>query len=224
MMGYHIDMIKAVIFDFDGTLGDTEPFYAVNFDDTMKEYGVICDEEDHIAFIGYGPYDKVRIVEEKYGVKIDADEAAASFRKKNNDRFPEDASCFLFDDVIGCLNLCKEKGLSCYICSNTDSARVEMMVKQMGIYEYFDGISGKDLCGARKPSPVPYLYMLDKYGYQKDEVIVIEDSAGGVRSAKAPGLNTLGLERVKGLYLEEADEHITSLDDVLKIISGPVTL
>ena len=40
----------------------------------------------------------------------------------------------------------------------------------------------------------------------------------------AAGLKTLGLERVKGLYLEEADEHITSLDDVLKIISGPVTL
>ena len=46
---------KAAIFDFDGTLGNTEPFYAVNFDDTMKEYGVVCDEKDHIAFIGFPP-------------------------------------------------------------------------------------------------------------------------------------------------------------------------
>ncbi len=213
-MGYHIDMIKAVIFDFDGTLGNTEPFYEVNFDDTMKEYGITCDEEDHIAFIGYGPYDKVRIVEEKYGVKIDADEAAASFRKKNVDRFPQDASSFLFDDVRKCLDLCKEKGLACYICSNTDSSKVEKMVKQMGIYGYFDGISGKDLCGARKPSPVPYLYLLEKYGYGKEEVLVIEDSVGGVSSAKAAGLKTLGLERVKGIDLKEADLHISSLDDL----------
>lgn len=209
---------KAAIFDFDGTLGNTEPFYAVNFDDTMKEYGVICDEKDHIAFIGFGPYDKVAMVEKRYGVKIDADEAAKSFRKKNADRFPEDASGFLFDDVKDCLEDCKEKGMKLYICSNTDSEKVSRMIKQMGIESYFDGVSGKDLCGARKPSSIPYTYLIEKYSYRKQDVIVIEDSVGGVRSAKGAGLYTVGLQREEGICLEEADLRISSLHELRKVL------
>ncbi len=209
-----------MIFDFDGTIGDTEPFYAKNFDETMREFGMVCDEEDQISFIGFGPYDKVRILEKKYGIKIDADAVTLSFRKKNAERFPKDASCLLFEDVLPCLQACRERGLKLYICSNTDSEKVSRMIAQMGIAGYFDGVSGKDLCKARKPSPVPYLYILEKYGYDKKEVLVVEDSVGGVRSAKDAGLLTVGLERVKGLHLEDVDVHIASLDGLLNVLDG----
>ncbi len=88
----------------------------------------------------------------------------------------------------------------------------------MGIEGYFDGVSGKDLCGARKPSSIPYTYLIEKYGYQKEEVIVIEDSVGGVRSAKGAGLYTVGLQREEGICLEEADLRISSLNELRKVL------
>lgn len=209
-----------MIFDFDGTIGDTEPFYAKNFEETMREFGVVCDEEDKISFIGFGPYDKVKILEKKYGITVDADAVAVSFRRKNVERFPQDASCLLFADVLPCLQACRERGLKLYICSNTDSEKVSRMISQMGIAGYFDGVSGKDLCKAKKPSPVPYLYILEKYGYDKKEALVVEDSVGGVKSAKDAGLLTVGLERVEGLHLEGVDVHIASLDELSDLLDG----
>ena len=209
---------KAVIFDFDGTLADTESFYAKNFRDTMKEQGLETDEEDEILVLGYGPYAKVAFMEEKYHVKLDADGFAYSFRKKNKELFPEDGASLLFDDVKDALVLCKEKGLKTYVCTNTDTDRVTRVLEQMGILRYFDAVIGKDISLARKPSELPYLFILKEYSYEKNEVIAIEDSNTGVISAVKAGIYTVGLQRREGLILKDADVHITSLDQLRDLI------
>ena len=212
------DKLQAVIFDFDGTIADTEAFYADNFSDTMKENGIVIDEEDRIVTLGFGPYDKVEMMEKKYHVKLDAEAITLSFRKKNAERFPEDASSLLFDDVKEALEYCRSRKLKLYICSNTDSEKVEKIVKQMGIFGYFDGIIGKDISGARKPSSIPYLYIAEHYHYDAEEILAIEDSKSGVQSATGAGVRTAGLYRVKEADLGETDFPITSLKELKEII------
>ncbi|MBQ1624903.1 MAG: HAD family phosphatase [Erysipelotrichaceae bacterium] len=212
------EKLKAIVFDFDGTIADTEGFYADNFFEVMAGYGVSCDEEDRVKTLGYGPDEKVAMMEKKYQVKLDSPAIAAAFRKMNADRFPEDGSHLIFNDVEDALDYCKKQGYALYICSNTDSTKVKKITRQMGIIQYFDDIVGKDISGARKPSSDPYRFMLKQYGYQKEEMAAIEDSRTGVASARGAGIPVIGLCRMEGLDLGETDVLIRSLAEIKNII------
>lgn len=209
-------MIRNVIYDFDGTIADTETFYAESFCKTMEGYGVICDEQDRLSFRGLGPHEKIRLICDKYNVNIDHEGATFRYRKYNYEHFPEPKS-ILFEDVEPSLRYCKSKGYQIYICSNTDSYRVKEILEQMEIDHYFDGISGKDLCKARKPSSIPYFYILEHFNISKDETIAIEDSIGGVESALGAGIRTIGLQRDKGVTLP-TDTCIDTLFDLNELI------
>ena len=209
---------KYYLFDFDGTIADTEGFYADNFFEVMEGYGIHCDAEDRVKTLGYGPDEKVAMMKKKYQVKLDSPAIAAAFRKMNADRFPEDGSHLIFNDVEDALDYCKKQGYALYICSNTDSTKVKRITTQMGIVQYFDAIIGKDISGARKPSSDPYRFMLKQYGYQKEEMAAIEDSRTGVASARGAGIPVIGLCRMEGLDLGETDVLIRSLAEIKNII------
>ena len=212
------EKLKAIVFDFDGTIADTEGFYADNFFEVMAGYGIHCDAEDRVKTLGYGPDEKVAMMKKKYQVKLDSPAIAAAFRKMNADRFPEDGSHLIFNDVEDALDYCKKQGYALYICSNTDSTKVKKITRQMGIIQYFDDIVGKDISGARKPSSDPYRFMLKQYGYQKEEMAAIEDSRTGVASARRAGIPVIGLCRMEGLDLGETDVLIRSLAEIKNII------
>ena len=212
------EKLKAIVIDFDGTIADTEGFYADNFFEVMAGYGIHCDAEDRVKTLGYGPDEKVAMMEKKYQVKLDSPAIAAAFRKMNADRFPEDGSHLIFNDVEDALDYCKKQGYALYICSNTDSTKVKKITRQMGIIQYFDDIVGKDISGARKPSSDPYRFMLKQYGYQKEEMAAIEDSRTGVASARGAGIPVIGLCRMEGLDLGETDVLIRSLAEIKNII------
>ena len=57
------EKLKAIVFDFDGTIADTEGFYADNFFEVMEGYGIHCDAEDRVKTLGYGPDEKVAMME-----------------------------------------------------------------------------------------------------------------------------------------------------------------
>ena len=212
------EKLKAIVFDFDGTIADTEGFYADNFFEVMAGYGIHCDAEDRVKTLGYGPDEKVAMMKKKYQVKLDSPAIAAAFRKMNADRFPEDGSHLIFDDVKDALRYCQKQGYALYICSNTDSTKVKKITRQMGIIQYFDDIVGKDISGARKPSSDPYRFMLKQYGYRKEEMAAIEDSRTGAGSAKGAGISVIGLCRMEGLDLGETDVLIRSLAEIKNII------
>ncbi len=211
-------MLKAVIFDFDGTIADTESYYGNNFVEVMKEYGIMCDGEDRKHFLGFGPADKIAYVNGKYGTDLDVDEITLIYRKRNSDLFPKDWKSLLFDDVEEALSYCREKGWKIYVCSNTLSDRVSELLDGMGILPYFDGIFGRDKCGVRKPSSYPYEYILKTCGYEKEEAAAIEDSRGGVSSARGAGIYTIGLCRATDEQELQADVHIASLSELRDIL------
>jgi len=207
-------MIKAIIYDFDGTIAATEPIYLKNYCDIMADYGILCDEEDKYRIYGSSPYEKAAAIKQRYSLPFDEEEAASRYRKMNIENLPEDYRLLLYDDVIETLSCFQSAGIRQYICSNTDSGRVEQLLEGMGILSYFKDICGKDKSQGRKPASIPYEYMLERYGYKRNEVVAIEDSINGVNSAKGAGIYTIGLCRFMRPEDLNADAHISSLTEI----------
>lgn len=213
------DVLKAVIFDFDGTIADTERIYIDNFISMIEDYGLSFDEDDKRHMVGCGYSEKAEYVTKKYHVDIrNEEEDTALFRKLNADNIPKDPSCLLYDDVIPAFQMIRKKGLKIFLCSNTPSDRIEKIVTKMGIISYIDEIFGKDKFLVRKPSSVAYEYILKTKGLNKDEVIAIEDSKGGIKSAKGAGIYAIGLCRVSLPEDLNADIHISDLNELKMIL------
>jgi len=94
------------------------------------------------------------------------------------------------------------------ICSNSSSARLEMMLTKVGLKPYFDGhvYSAKDLGPDRvKPKPDIFLHGAKQFGVAPERCVVIEDSSHGVHGARAAGMRVIGFTGASHTYPSHAD-------------------
>ncbi|MGV1751351.1 HAD-IA family hydrolase [Agrobacterium sp. CG674] len=94
------------------------------------------------------------------------------------------------------------------ICSNSSSARLEMMLTKVGLKPYFDGhiYSAKDLGADRvKPKPDIFLHGAKQFNVSPDRVVVIEDSVHGITGARAAGMRVIGFTGASHTYPSHAD-------------------
>ncbi|MDP9838257.1 HAD superfamily hydrolase (TIGR01509 family) [Neorhizobium huautlense] len=94
------------------------------------------------------------------------------------------------------------------ICSNSSSARLDMMLTKVGLKPYFDGhvYSAKDLGPDRvKPKPDIFLHGAAQFGVAPERCIVIEDSSHGVHGARAAGMRVIGFTGASHTYPSHAD-------------------
>lgn len=95
------------------------------------------------------------------------------------------------------------------ICSNSSSARLDMMLTKVGLKPYFEGhvYSAKDLGADRvKPKPDIFLHGAKQFGVSPDNVVVIEDSVHGITGARAAGMRVIGFTGASHSYPSHADK------------------
>ncbi len=207
-------MLKAILFDFDGTLVDTEREYIHNFDILIKDHNISSKEEDIPYLLGKSALQKAEYMNEKYGAQIDGMMYLEEFRKMNRDTIYTKVHKLAYSDAEGALRLAKKRGLELFICSNTPSDRIRYALRLFHWEDLFtDILSGSDL-DMRKPSPKIYDYFLKRYGYEKEEVLVVEDSPNGIVSSKNAGIQTAGLCRLCPKEMMDADYFLDTLDDL----------
>ena len=215
-------MLKAVFFDFDGTLAKTEEGYLRNYKKLIERTGFTFYKEDEPFLVGKGTILRSEYLNEKYGYGIDGESLRKEFRKMNEEMFTEEAGHFMYEDVIDCLNELKKEGLRLYLCTNTKRDLIEYALEKMGIGSYFEDIlSGQDPdVMVRKPDPELYRILLRRSSLEKEEAVVIEDSPGGVEAAKGAGILTVGLTRIIPADVLQADIAISSLKELPDILKG----
>ncbi|MFC0245175.1 HAD family hydrolase [Falsochrobactrum ovis] len=193
-----------IIFDCDGVLVDSEVIAAEVDSVLLTEAGYpISAEEVGERFAGLTWQDILLTVEREAGIPIsasllDKSEKILDERLKNEVQAVEDIA-----ETVSALNLPK------CICSNSSSARLELMLKRVELYDLFAPhiFSAKEV-GTKKTKPAPdvFLYAAKKFDVDPANVIVIEDSAHGIQGARAAGMRVIGFTGGAHTYAGHADK------------------
>ncbi len=208
-------MFKAVVFDFDGLIADTEVLVYQSWLSTFRSYGADLPLSVWTPHIGksHNSLDIYAYLEELVGMAVDPDEV----RRKNSSAF--DAS---FEDaaplpgVEDYVSRARELGLRLGIASSSTRSWVAPKLGLIGLAQAFDTIVCSDDVGKTKPDPASYVKAISDLGVTAQEVFALEDSPNGVQAAKNAGLLCVAVPgtMTKDLSFDHADMRIESLESM----------
>lgn len=179
--------MRAVVFDMDGILFDTERLCMDSWVAVAKEDDLPDMENIFPRCIGGNANDSKKIVLEAYGQDFDYD----TFRRKASDWFwayIEQNGLPVMDGVHEILEWLKREGFIIGLASSTKRSTVENHLEEAGIRDYFQAIVTGDMVEHSKPLPDIYVLACRELGVKPDETYAIEDSPNGIRSAHAAGM------------------------------------
>jgi len=211
-------MIKALIFDFDGLILDTEtPEFHV-WQDIYREHGYEFPAEKWASIVGGGGHSDFDAAE-NLSLLIDGRLDSASLRDRNSlESGVLIASLDPLPGVMNYLNEAKRLGLKLAIASSSPRSWVDSHARRIGVFQFFDHVVTREDVGPgrTKPNPDLFLTALDRLGVPKEAAIVFEDSPNGVKAARRAGIFVVAVpnELTATLSLDEADLMLSSLSDM----------
>jgi HAD superfamily hydrolase (TIGR01509 family) len=176
--------IRAVIFDMDGVLTDSEPLINAAAIAMFKEQGLVVQSTDFLPFVGMGEDRYIGGVAEKYQFPLDLPAAKGRTYEIYLELVP--ARLESFPGAQQLVNACRSAGLLVAIASSADEIKIVANLRKIGLPpERWDAIvTGEDV-GPKKPAPDIFLAAAKKLGVPPRECVVIEDAVNGVQAAKA---------------------------------------
>lgn len=182
--------LRALLFDLDGTLCDSDPVHAGAWEEVLARRGIAMPIERYRAAISGKLNAEIgamlfpdRPASEHEAM---ADEKEALFRSRAGDLARLPGLDALLDHARG-------RGLSIALVTNAPRLNVEHMLAGLELAGAFDVEVLAENLGRGKPDPLPYATALARLGLAAGEGLAFEDSGSGIRSAKGAGLKVVGI-------------------------------
>ena len=197
--------IKAVLFDLDGTLTDTEKYYRYAWPKALEHFGYEAGDELALELRSLGrPFAPLRF-KEIYGDDFDYS-AVREYRKGIVEELIRKNGIPLKPGAKEILAYLKSKGILTALVTANEYKRAERYLKKIDLFDSFDRIICADMVEFGKPAPDIYSYACRELGLSPSETFAVEDSPNGVKSAHGAGCNVIMVPD-----LTEPDEEIFSL-------------
>ncbi len=203
-------MIKALIFDFDGLILDTEtPEFQV-WQEIYREYDQHLPTETWgqiVGGAGHSDFDPVAHLESLSGRSLDHAAIRATHRNTSDEWV---ASQPVLPGVLDYLEKGKQMGLALAIASSSDHAWVDTHLQRLGLYHYFDAIvCAEDVPpGHTKPHPDLFLKALEAVHTRGGEAVIFEDSPNGVHAGKVAGSYVVAVPNPLTSQLRQGDANL----------------
>ena len=180
-------MLKAVIFDFDGTVLDTESPTFHSWQRLYDEHGHVLSFEEYSAAIGadYNAFDPRRTLDQRCGRQLDWEQLDMRRRTECLETICTKPP---LPGIVRLLEEAHELNLRCAIASSSPSEWVRGHLERVGLLNYFHFISCAENGCPPKPSPEVYLRALKGLGVSASEAIAIEDSPNGFKAARTASI------------------------------------
>lgn len=180
--------VKAILFDLDGTLVDSEHFHFNTWNEVLAESNVQLEYTDFLKnYAGIPLPGNAKKLKELYGITSPLDLLISRKENLTVERM-KTAVIALMPHVQDTLDFLLETGVKMALVTASKRDDVDEMFKKNGLGKYFDLLVTRSDVKNSKPHPESYNLAVEKLGLQKSECLVFEDTLNGLKSAKAAEL------------------------------------
>ncbi|KAA5823823.1 HAD family phosphatase [Algibacter amylolyticus] len=209
-------MLKAVIFDMDGVIIDSEPMHNKAYHDMFNEVGINVSTELYESFTGQSTINICKRLCDHFNLEQDPETLVALKRKYYKHFFYSNSDLGLIDGVLDLIKDYHKNGLTLVLASSAAMTSINQIFDRFDLNQYFiDKLSGGDLKQS-KPHPEIFIKAAAASGFNKEECMVIEDSTNGITAAKAAGIYCVGFDSFhsKNQDYSKADMVIKDFKDI----------
>lgn len=215
---------STVIFDLDGLLVDSEPFWQETYDAFIKKYHLIDDPEIARLRHGAGVRDNIQMFKDRLGLIGDAVELTNEYRDIFYSFALKDDMLTLMPGAKHLLHCLAENSYRLAIATGGHpKERIEEILKKLDISMYFPTLVSSDIVEKGKPDPAVYLKTAEILGVDASDCVVLEDSVNGTKSGKAAGMLVIGVnsdETYQNELVKAGADLVTSrLDDLITVFA-----
>ena len=214
--------IKAILFDHDGTLVDSEAVHYDLWQQLLQRLSITISKSDfEKKFVGLPSGAIARDIVTNYSCPINVD---TLIQKKtllvkqflNKQAFP------LIDDALAVIGALKQAGFTLGVVTGASQLSIATTIERHNLSQYFDVVVCGEDVENNKPAPDPYRLAVQQLGVQHEECIAVEDSETGLQSAISAGLKCLTVETPLTPHhdLTLSAQHCKNLTEVKQWILG----
>jgi HAD superfamily hydrolase (TIGR01509 family) len=200
---------RAVLWDMDGTLIDSENLHWISWRNTMVNEGVTITHKQFLSSFGQR---NDSIIPQWLGAAATPEriEGIASAKEELYRHLVQRDGISALPGVANWVDRLHEQGWLQAIASAAPRPNIEVVLDALGAAHFFQGIVSAEDVRRGKPDPAVYLIAASRLGVSPDRCIVVEDAAAGIEGARRAGMRSIGLSQ-SGKHLA-ADVEVASLD------------
>ena len=216
-------MLRAVIFDFDGVITDSEILHLRAFNRALAQYGIEIATKDYYKdYLGLTDLDLFKALNEK-GLLGLGDRQIENLAKQKSQVFEQLAKVEgrIIEGVRDFLEMLRQNNIPTAICSGALLTDIELILEEARLRSFFDVIVSAEQVKKGKPNPEGFLLTLQKLNHDQqisiagEQCVVIEDSHWGLKAAKAAGMHTIAVTNsYDAEQLTMAEKIVTQLDEL----------
>lgn len=199
-------MIKAVIFDLDGVIVSTDDCHYEAWKKMADEEGIYFDKTINNRLRGVSRMESLEIVLEK-AEKEYSEEEKLQLAERKNGYYKEFITKLTPSDILpGAMKTLDElKANGIKVAIGSSSKNTPVILKQIGLSDYFDAVSDGNNITNSKPDPEVFIKAADMLGIPYAECMIVEDADAGIEAGKSAGMKTVSVHGAKGADVEIAD-------------------
>ena len=199
-------MIKAYLFDFDGTLVDSMPAYISVMTGVLDDFGIEYGDDLIKTITPLGTAGTIKYYIEELGVKCTPEELCERFGK---DMYSEYANNIpAKNNVISVLEGLKKRGVSLNVLTASPHLTLDVCLKRLGIFDLFDNVWSCDDFNTSKADPEIYRMCAEKIGKKVEDIMFLDDNFNADKTAKSAGMI------VCGVYDESSKEYVDEIKSI----------
>ena len=213
-------MIKAVIFDMDGVLVDSEPVYQEATINVLDSLNIKATKEDLLKLAGGSSLHFNKFIQDVSKGSIsceDFNKICDQYYLDNPVKYEE----IMFPHVRETLDYLKYKGYILALASSSKEYEIENVLKRCDLKDYFKLIISGEVFKKSKPNPEIYLTCIKRLNIEADECVAVEDSEYGIEAAKKAGLICIAKRDDRFNYDQsKADYFIDDHDEIKDVLEN----